>query len=758
MIKEKFFHYDQDNETSYLVIDTVNLVLNELETARKLYNTNKDYFFTLMKEFSVLELQFRKAPLKKRIDYLDIGSIDWSYDDTSEKIMIRTAMVDGQFEERNEMRFFSRQYNVNPNTLVEAQNTSFDITTKSTFDASTKIGYIKQLPSNELYLYNLMAVDELYYQDNAEDYRLKITLDFADSFRTELVKSRNALLTIVSELELVYTGFFGKKDKTTIINFFSDNGIALDNDLNFLRISSEALFENGIFKRTQVATYRVLLAVLGDNKVIDGVLKNTVKNLYINTKSKESINSVIEFLRNLIIRFNKMYNLGSTNSDSVISRSKVVKVEKIIDKIITTENPREGAFNFIEKSMNKRILTPQEIIARADAEYNKFFSRQIGAAEITSISGDISQNTAKQMVDFEHKKYAFFTPTSYKTADNTIDLANADISIFDEKKHDIISNHMFDVKNRTKRLRRGGKAKARMTLDSRRGLKKKKLLSTIGITRPFKKSTAAGDDSKFEDAKEYLGSTSLFLSTNLGTRRKNIEPSKGPPNLIMKCFAQDKKIRKFKFISLDNEESYILKNKNNVDFSELPMQFRALVLSNYGLSRFSFPLEEEQLIENPRFSVALNNIFNRIKIAEYIDGFETNELGLRKLNSPIYRALDLEALNSGKTLMVRLKKYSNGILELEEEDDMPSTNTSFCIEGNIQPVLLEPDLPDIPDPSQRQIQEYSTTNIIKQNDKRKQLTNFVNSEPNTPAMQPTPQRRSNTINQASSIRPTRGNY
>jgi len=758
MIKEKFFHYDQDNETSYLVIDTVNLVLNELETARKLYNTNKDYFFTLMKEFSVLELQFRKAPLKKRIDYLDIGSIDWSYDDASEKIMIRTAMVDGQFEERNEMRFFSRQYNVNPNTLVESQNTSFDITTKSTFDASTKIGYIKQLPSNELYLYNLMAVDELYYEDNAEDYRLKMTLDFADSFRTELVKSRNTLLSIVTDLELVYTGFFGKKDKTTIINFFSDNGIALDNDLNFLRISSETLFENGIFKRTQVATYKVLLAVLGDNKVIEGVLKNTVKNLYINTKSKESINSVIEFLRNLIVRFNKMYNLGSTNSDSVISRSNVVKVEKIIDKIITTENPREGAFNFIEKNMNKRILTPQEIIARADAEYNKFFSRQIGAAEITSISGDISQDTAKQMVDFEHKKYAFFTPTSYKTADNTIDLASADISIFDEKKHDIISNHMFDVKNRTKRLRRGGKAKSRMTLDSRLGLKKKKLLSTIGITRPFKKSTAAGDDSKFEDAKEYLGSTSLFLSTNLGTRRKNIEPSKGPPNLIKKCFAQDKKIKKFKFISLDNEESYILKNKNSVDFSELPMQFRALVLSNYGLSRFSFPIEEEQLIENPRFSVALNNIFNRIKIAEYIDGFETNELGLRKLNSPIYRALDLEALNSGKTLMVRMKKYSNGILELEEEDNIPSTNTSFCIEGNIQPVLLEPNLPDIPDPSQRQIQEYSTTNIIKQNDKRKQLTNFVNVESNTPAMQETPQRRSNRIIQASSIRPTRGNY
>ena len=222
MIKEKFFHYDQDNETSFLVIDTVNLVLNELETARKLYNTNKDYFLSLMQDFNILELQFRKAPLKKRIDHLDIGSPDWSYDNTNERIMVRTIMSDGQFEERNEMRFFSRQYNVNPNNLVEAENNSFDINTKSTFDASTKIGYIKPLPSNELYLYNLMVVDELYYEDNSEDYRLKMFIDFTDTFREKLVATKNQLLSIITELEILYGSFFGKKDSQSIINFFAN--------------------------------------------------------------------------------------------------------------------------------------------------------------------------------------------------------------------------------------------------------------------------------------------------------------------------------------------------------------------------------------------------------------------------------------------------------------------------------------------------------------------------------------------------------
>ena len=758
MIKEKFFHYDQDNETSFLVIDTVNLVLNELETARKLYNTNKNYFLSLMQDFNILELQFRKAPLKKRIDHLDIGSSDWSYDDTNENIMVRTVMSDGQFEERNEMRFFSRQYNVNPNTLVEAQNNSFDINSKSTFDASTKIGYIKQLPSNELYLYNLMVVDELYYEDNSEDYRLKMLIDFTDTFREKLVATKNELLAIISELEVIYTSFFGKKDRQAIISYFANNGVSLDANLNFTGIASESLFANSIFKRTQDATYKVLLAMLSDDRVIAGVLKNTVKNLYINNASKENINTVISFLRDLTVRFTIMYDLGSTNSNSVLSRSQVIRTESLIDTIIRTENVREGSFNYFEKDMGARVITRQDIIDRAEAEFNKFFKGNVGANQITSISGDIPLKSAEQMVNFEDTKYSFFTPTSYRTADNIIDLGEADISIFDEKKHDIISNHMFEVKSRSKRLRRGGKPQARKKLGSRRGLKKKKLLSTLSIKKPFKKSKAAGDDSKFENAQEYLGSTSLFLTTNLGTRRKDIEPSKSPPNLIRKSFCQDRKIKKFKFISLDNEESYILKNKNKVDFSKLPIQFRALVLSNYGLSRFSFPLEEQQLMENPRFSVALNNIFNRVRVAKYIDSFQTNELGLRIMSEPVYRPLDLEALNSGKTLMIKLSKYSNGILEVEEEDDMPSTNTSFCIEGDIQPVSNVQPPPALPDPTERQTQEYSTTNIVRQNQKRKELTSFVGSQPSTPATQPTPQRRNNTARPATSIRPTRGNY
>ena len=150
-------------------MDAVNLALNEFHTARELFNTNQEYFYKLMKDFYIPRFEMRKAPLKRRLEFLDIGTSDWVYDDDLESVLIKTAMVDGAFEERFEMRFFSRQFNVNPNNLVEATDNSFDINTQSTFDASEKVGYIKQLTSNEEFLYNLLVVDEEYYGDDAED-------------------------------------------------------------------------------------------------------------------------------------------------------------------------------------------------------------------------------------------------------------------------------------------------------------------------------------------------------------------------------------------------------------------------------------------------------------------------------------------------------------------------------------------------------------------------------------------------------------
>ena len=754
---EEFYHYEQELDTSIVVIDTANLALNEFESARNLFNTNKDYFYELMKNFYVPQFELRKAPPKRRLEFMDIGTSDWVYDPDFESILIQTSMVDGKFDERYEMKFFSRQYNVNPNNLVEATTNAFDITTKSTFDSSKKVGYIKELPSNELFLHNLMIVDEEYFSDESEDYKLKMSLDVIDSFKMELENTKQEMLILISDLSLTYNGLFGKLDKKRIINFFAGNGILIGNNLNFIRIESQSLFDNSIFSRLSSTLRKVLLAMLSGDQAIQGVVNDTLKNLYINSVSKENYNIVISFLDNLVNRFITKYNLSSTNGKSILTNSTISRVERKIQKVIEVNRVKDGNFSFFNKEDGRRIITSDEMRQRADDEYNKFFDRSISSRQITDITSDIDPTSAQQMVDFDFAKYIFFTPTSYRHGDQEVDLGQADISIFDEKKHNLITDHMFTINSRAKRLRRRGKAKRRNRSGKQPKRGKTPLLTTLSVGRPFKKSTAAGEDSKFENAKDYLGSSSPFLSLELGTRRKPIPEDEGPPTLIKKSFAQDIKIKNYNQISLTDQESALLKNKNSIDFSRLPLQFRALVLSNYGLSRFSFALEEEQLLQNPKFSTAINNIFNRVRIAKFLDGFKKKKSnGLRIMNDPIYLPLNQEALDSGKTLMIKMSKFNNGLFQVEGEDQVPATNSFVAIEGTRNPTSNQSESHQI-HISDREEKEFSTTNIIKQNEKRQELNKFVDPVQQTRQSTPKPQRRNNA-NRRTSVRPTRGSY
>jgi len=113
-------------------------------------------------------------------------------------------------------------------------------------------------------------------------------------------------------------------------------------------------------------------------------------------------------------------------------------------------------------------------------------------------------------------------------------------------------------------------------------------------------------------------------------------------------------------------------------------------------------------------------------------------------------------LDSGKTLMIKMTKFNNGLLQVEGEDQVPATNSFIAIEGTITPASNQPETPQI-QISDREEKEFSTTNIIKQNEKRQELNKFVNPVEQAQQQTPTPQRRNN-VNRRTAIRPTRGSY
>ena len=758
--KMTFLYFQNELNTSGIICDLVNVALNEIQTAQQLYNTNQDYFYDAMKDFRISRFEIRKAPIKQRIGFLDIGTHDWIYDDMNESVLVQTSMVDGKFEENYQMKFYNRQFSVNPNNLIEINTSKFDIKSQSTFDSSTKVGHIKELSTNELFLKNLILVDEQYFTESSEDYKLKVFIDFTDNFKPRLVKSSQKLDKIISELELTYNGLFGKVDNTRVIGFFAANGVLIDKNFNFVSIESNELFKNSIFERVSAAARNVLLAMLRDDQVIQAIINNILQNLYINVVSKENFNIAISFLNDLSNKFINKYDLGTRNNKSRLSTSRTIKIEMPFADIIKIKHTMDGSFNFFNKKQDNPVITAEDFIDRSNAEFNKFFDREITARDITRASSDVDEKTALQMADFSKSKYSFFTPVSFVQNDKSYDLASANITIFDQEKHQLISNHKFKLREHPKRKRHNGRPAKRKNLGRSSKNNKKKLLSTLNIRNPFKVQGPDGKTINLGNARDYLGSTSLFLSTNLGTRRKNIEESKSPTNIIRNVFSQDKKINSFKEISLNNETSILLKNKNLIDFSIVPLQFRALILSNYGLSRFSFAIEEDNLIENDKFSNIINNVYSNVRTAKYIDGFVKNKKGLRDLNNPIIKLVDLKALKSEKTMMIKLDNFSNQMLQMDAEEIIPASNTLFMINGKSDAVsspFIETQ--DIQIQSLRE-KEFSTTNVIAQFKDRNQLVDVRKIDVDQVSQTPTNGGQSKSVSrrQTNSLRPVRSGY
>ena len=154
------------------------------------------------------------------------------------------------------------------------------------------------------------------------------------------------------------------------------------------------------------------------------------------------------------------------------------------------------------------------------------------------------------------------------------------------------------------------------------------------------------------------------------------------------------------------------------------------------------------MMQNSRFSNIIDNVFNRIRVAQYLDGFELDPRGLRIINNPIYKTLDETTIDSGRTLPIKLVPFENGQLQIRRDDVIPSTNSFVFINGTSPTAELETDVEAEVQVSDREQKEFSTTNIVKQNQKRQELNQFV--DPVEQVRQATP-----TVDPRTSIRPTR---
>ena len=111
--------------------------------------------------------------------------------------------------------------------------------------------------------------------------------------------------------------------------------------------------------------------------------------------------------------------------------------------------------------------------------------------------------------------------------------------------------------------------------------------------------------------------------------------------------------------------------------------------------------------------------------------------------------------------MIKFAKFNNQLLQIQSEDQIPETNTFMFIEGTAQPASNNNQNEVSLDIASIDEKEFSTTNIIKQNERRQELNKFVNPRADDESVSTARQAERNqrrNVDRARTLRPTRSTY
>lgn len=744
-----YYHLVNKQNTSFLFLDLLNLAVSQIQTAAIIYRTNPNLLNRLMTDFYVGSLSFRKAIFKKQKSFSDFGVITGIYDPNTEQEIVKTQMIDGVFEEIYLMRKFNNEFYMNPNNLLNINDTAINPLSQNTFDTSEKIGYVKELAGNEPNLKILLLKDEKYFLTERQSYKIKMNIKFIDNFKKEVISRLDNLTLTKNNVEKIYASFFGQISNSDIISFFNGSGISLNADLSFNSISNQTLYNSSIYGQVSKSLKEALELLNGDANYINSEVKKIVSSLYLNQNTIEKFLDVSSYLNKILREIKIKYDLPNDNfKKSTLTKDATKEHSVILDQEIKIQNEELGLFKYFDNDRDNPYLTPETLLLRSQQEINKFFSTAPKPSQIKQITEDLSSEQIAQMSDVQTSAYAYFSPISFISGDVKIDFSSGDLSIFDEAKHDFIN----DIKFRVNRDRSRKKIKLNKKLNTKRAMSDLPFLGNIQTGVKFTRDEDGEADDTLLKVTDYLG-----LSTTINNRDTNLKSrlkrkSSEAVKTIQRVFSQNKKIKSFTDFSLTDSQSVVLKNKNNINFSNVPLQLKSLILSNYNLSRFSFDFEESDLMKNARYSNIINNVFTRIKVVNYISGFNLNEDGLRDLTSPRIFKLSESAVNSGETLIITMEKYTDEYLDFVEEDGI-ADSTNYILVGlrnNSLPLNQNPAPPVSPEVGDIQTKLFSSTNPVKQFSKRNEISVFKSENPiSTPtAPQPTP------VNRTTSIRPT----
>lgn len=294
------------------------------------------------------------------------------------------------------------------------------------------------------------------------------------------------------------------------------------------------------------------------------------------------------------------------------------------------------------------------------------------------------KKTEKSKFTNKNSTLGFLTPIGLRDGKNVIDtsrgifsLSPEEVSVFRMKK---------SIKSSRKRKNKYTKSVAQNKVGSSAASS-----FNLSIGKPIKSALTLkrqGEVNPYIDAREFFGDSTTFIVNqqfikSLGFKKRfkklNKTNQKVLSRLVPRAFlTQKSKIKSTKEISIKSGESRITKAifKGSVDIEKIPPQIRSLALQPPPK-----PSEIDPIKNFKSAGIIEETQMNAFSVRALI-GFDRDETGFFNMNSPIYRTLDLNILESDRPLLVFADNYEVpeiGILK----DKVPATiyNRMIYIKG-----------------------------------------------------------------------------
>lgn len=660
----------EKNETYNLChVNMRSISLETSDLARKLYKRNINLFNMLNNSTHITSGKVTRHTIIKnkiRTNKLSVPIAD-SYDSVNQ-VIAELDFDNGILRPQQRLKFKSGQVgDIQRRKIIEGNNKTILNPDSPKMDDIAQAKLICQ--SRELLLFQnigiktFLFIDNLDEEESATELSYSVTLSihsvFSDYINHNLTKLQKSIFFLERYLNTINNSKAYDYKRNQFKKFFVDDimsQVGIDYSSSSIEIdTSNSSLNSSEFSMASKNLYNSSLLL--SNKVRKNLYRDTLTTLLpINTSSPEKIEKVLRDFKSLKDNLDRIYVKNRKNNP----RGKSSLSAKAFSPNIITVRTKEKytlerdnlGYNIFSNNPGFLRFTTNQYVQRIKSEQRRYYRKIKTATNLPILS-------AQEKIEFQKTSMAFLTPIGIKNGNSTIDVTRG-----------IFSVNIDDV--REFRLKKAVKTSVKKSMSFSRSLPQMKLGSAANAafnlsigpqirSAIFKKREGIIDPNI--DAKEYLGDTSYFVTSNpdfntkkyskifkkLNATSKALLTKIIPHSFLRRTGAADS----IKDLSATNKDSKFNKAiiSNDKILKNVPPQIKAMTLQPVPKQG------QSDVIKNSKTGPILQETQMNIFEAKALVGFQLSDDGFYNVHAPIMKKMDSDLLNSNRPKLIKAFEY-----------------------------------------------------------------------------------------------------